>query len=500
MEYLIDSKNMKEIDKQTIEKVGIPSLVLMERAALSVVTAIEDQYGKGQRVLCICGTGNNGADGIAVARILQERGEKSAIYIPKESEHSTEEWKIQLAIAESLKIPIFRKSPNWDEYTILVDAIFGIGLSREITGIYRDVIEWMNRFHTKVVAVDIPSGICSCTGGVLGCAVRADLTVTFGLQKIGLVKFPGAWYAGKVRLENPGFPREVIELWKTDVYTYTEEDLRKIPLRVRDGNKGTFGKVAVIAGTKNMAGAAYFSAMAAYRMGVGLVQICTCEENRSILQMRIPEAVLSTYTEDTVEVQVRQVMEWADVIVAGPGIGQSETAKRIVSCVLNYAAEHREKSVVLDADGLNLFAKLEYPLEKLQGNLIFTPHLGEFSRLSGWSVAELKTDLEQKVREYVKKYHVCLVCKDVRTMVASQQEEGVYINLSGCSGMGTAGSGDVLTGIIAGMLAMGLGRKQAAELGVYFHGLAGEKGAEKVGDYALCASEILEGIVKVWNM
>ncbi len=301
-------------------------------------------------------------------------------------------------------------------------------------------------------------------------------------------------------MENPGFPREVIELWKTDVYTYTKEDLRKIPLRVRDGNKGTFGKVAVIAGTKNMAGAAYFSAMAAYRMGVGLVQICTCEENRSILQMRIPEAVLSTYTEDTVEVQVRQVMEWADVIVAGPGIGQSETAKRIVSCVLNYAAEHREKSVVLDADGLNLFAKLEYPLEKLQGNLIFTPHLGEFSRLSGWSVAELKTDLEQKVREYVKKYHVCLVCKDVRTMVASQQEEGVYINLSGCSGMGTAGSGDVLTGIIAGMLAMGLGRKQAAELGVYFHGLAGEKGAEKVGDYALCASEILEGIVKVWNM
>lgn len=491
---------MKEIDRQTIKEVGIPSLVLMERAALSVVIAIEEQYGKGQRVLCVCGTGNNGADGIAVARILQERGIDSAIYIPKESEHCTEEWKVQLAIAVSLEIPIFRKSPNWEEYTILVDAIFGIGLSREITGVYRNIIEQMNHLNIRTVAVDIPSGVCGSTGRVLGCAVQAELTVTFGLQKIGLVLFPGARYAGKVQVENPGFPKQVIEAWKANVYAFTKEDLKEIPERAKDGNKGTFGKVAILAGTKDMAGAAYFSAMAAYRMGVGLVRICTCEENRVILQMRIPEAVLSTYTEETVEVQVRQAMEWADVIVAGPGIGQSEMAYRMVSCVLDYAAEHVEKSVILDADGLNVFAKMKYPLEKLLGNLIFTPHLGEFSRLSGWSVAELKADLKQKVEDYVANYNVCLVCKDVRTLVVSQQKEGVYLNLSGCSGMGTAGSGDVLTGVIAGMLAMGMDRKRAAEIGVYFHGLAGEMGAELVGEHSLCASEIVEGIVKVWNM
>ena len=499
MEYLINRERMKEIDRQTIEEVGILSLVLMERAALSVVTAIEKRYKKGQRVLCVCGTGNNGADGIAVARILQERGEESAIFIPVESKHSTEEWKTQLAIAESLKIPVFRKSPNWNEYTVLVDAIFGIGLSREVSGTYRNTIEEMNHSKVPIVAVDIPSGICSSTGKMLGCAIWAELTVTFGLRKIGLVQFPGALYAGEIQVENPGFPKEVIDKCKADVYTYTKEDLKVLPKRAKDGNKGTFGKVAVIAGTKGMAGAAYFSAMAAYRMGVGLVRICTCEENRNILQMRIPEAVLSTYTEDTVEFEVQQVMEWADVIVAGPGIGQSNTACKIIDKVLGYAEKHPEKPVVLDADGLNLFAKMDWPFEQLQGNLIFTPHLGEFSRLSGWSITELKEDLVQKVQDYVAKYSVCLVCKDTRTIVASQKEAGVYMNLYGCSGMGTAGAGDVLTGVIAGVLAMGVSWKQAAEIGVYFHGIAGEMGAELVGEHSLCASDLLDGIVRVWN-
>ena len=183
MEYLVSGKNMKEIDRQTIEEVGIPSLVLMERAALLVVTAIEKRYGKGQKILCVCGTGNNGADGIAVARILHERGEESAIYIPVESEHYTEEWKIQFAIAEALKIPVFRKSPKWDEYTVLVDAIFGIGLSREVSGRYQEVIEKINSLKMAVVAVDIPSGICASTGSV------QRLQLHLGLERLDLYCF-----------------------------------------------------------------------------------------------------------------------------------------------------------------------------------------------------------------------------------------------------------------------------------------------------------------------
>lgn len=499
MEYLVNNKTMKAIDRQTIQEVGILSAVLMERAALSVVMAIEKRYGMGQRVLCVCGTGNNGADGIAAARILQERGEASAIYIPVESEHSTREWEMQLAIAKKLKIPVFRKSPDWNEYTVLVDALFGIGLSRDIDGEYRCTIEEMNRSGLPIVAVDIPSGICGSSGRLLGCACKADLTVTFGLRKTGLVLFPGASYAGEVIVENPGFPKEVIDKCKSDVYTYTREDLKKIPKRAADGNKGTFGKVTVIAGSKDMAGAAYFSAMAAYRMGVGLVKVCTCEENRSILQVRIPEAVLVTYQEDTAVIQVQRAMEWADVIVAGPGLGQSEMAQKIVRCVLEYAAEHQDKPVILDADGLNQFAVMGNPSKLLLGNLIFTPHLGEFSRLSGWGVVELKNDLEQKVREYIKEYPVCLVCKDVRTIVASGKGQGVYFNLSGCNGMGTAGSGDVLTGVIAGMFAMGLSGQIAAEMGVYFHGIAGEMAAKRVGEHSVCASDLLDGIIQVWK-
>ena len=187
MEYLVNREKMKEIDRRTIQEVGIPSLVLMERAAFSVVLALEKRYGRQQRVLCVCGTGNNGADGVAVARILHERGQRSAIYIPVESEHSTEEWKRQIEIAQYLGIPVLRENLNWREYTVLVDALFGIGLSREVRGNYQKVIKEMNDSKVPILAVDIPSGICSTTGKVLGDAVKADLTVTFGVKKVGLV-------------------------------------------------------------------------------------------------------------------------------------------------------------------------------------------------------------------------------------------------------------------------------------------------------------------------
>lgn len=498
MEYLASSKKMKEIDTRTMEEVGIPSFVLMERAALSVVMALENKYGKKQKVLCVCGRGNNGADGIAAARILDERGHSSAIYIPKESGRATEEWKKQLLIAEYLKIPVLRKAPDWNEYTVLVDAVFGIGLSREVEGSEKRAIEEINASGKPVISVDIPSGICGRTGQILGNAVKAALTVTFGVGKIGLIRYPGAEYAGEIRIKNPGFPKSVIDKCGLDVYTYTGEDLKNLPKRPKDGNKGTFQKVAVLAGSKNMAGAAYFSAMAAYRMGAGLVRICTCEENRAILQIKVPEAVLTTYQEDTVEKQAEQVMEWADVIVAGPGLGQSETAKKLVLSVLDYAAKEIEKPVVLDADGLNLFAVLDYPKEKLCGNLYLTPHLGEFSRLTAKSVEEIKKDLEQSARDYVRERNVCLVLKDARTIVVSQKEQGMYLNQSGCDGMATAGSGDVLTGVLAGTLAMGLKGQQAAEYAVYLHGLAGETAAKRMGNHALCATEILEGLTEVW--
>jgi len=499
VEYLADSKKMKEIDRMTIQEAGIGALVLMERAAFSVAMAIEEKYGKNQQVLCVCGTGNNGADGIAVARILEERGHCSAIFIPQESEHTTEEWKKQFATAEYLKIPVLRKAVDWSEYTVLVDAIFGVGLSREVGGSYKEAIDGMNLSKRPVVAVDIPSGICGRTGQILGSAVRAELTVTFGVNKTGLVRFPGAEYAGEIRVENPGFPKSIIDKCGLDVYTYTREDLKWLPVRSCDGNKGTFKKVAILAGTKNMAGAAYFSAMAAYRMGAGLVRICTCEENRSILQVKVPEAVLTTYREDNVRELARQVLEWADVIVAGPGIGQSKTAKQLILTVLDYAKEAKEKPVVLDADGLNLLVLLGISKERLQGNFYLTPHLGEFSRLTGRSVTELKNDLEQSVRDYVKEHHVCFICKDARTIVAAWNEKEVYMNQSGCNGMATAGSGDVLTGVLAGMLAMGLKGVQAAAYAVYFHGLAGELAAKRTGNHALCASDFMDGITDIWQ-
>lgn len=498
-QYLVNGTQMKQIDIETIENVGIPSLVLMERASLAVALSLEKKYGKQQRILCICGTGNNGADGIAVSRILRERGHQCDIYVPKKSEFPTKEWERQLSIAEMLKIPVLWKSPNWNEYTVLVDAIFGIGLSRAIDGIYKQVIEEINTLNKHVVSVDIPSGICAKTGQIFGVAIKAELTVTFGLIKTGLIRYPGAEYAGEIQLENPGFPKSVIDKFGHDVYTYTEEVFKEFPKRSPEGNKGTFGKVAVIAGSENMAGASYFAASAAYRMGVGLVNVCTCEENREILQIKLPEAVLTTWNEKNAVERTRQVMEWADVIVAGPGIGKSKIAEKIILEVLKYAMEHNEKPVVLDADGLNLFSELSWPEENLKGNFYFTPHLGEFSRLTGKSVAKLKEDLEEEAREYVKTRNLCLICKDARTIVTAYGENRCYLNRSGCSGMGTAGSGDVLSGVLAGILTMGISGQKAGAYAVYFHGKAGEIARKYTGNHALCASNLLDGITELWR-
>lgn len=499
MEYLVDHMMMKRIETETIEHIGIPSLVLMERAALAVVQTLEREYGRRQKVLCVCGMGNNGADGIAAARILWERDHQAAIYIPENSGGGTGEWKKQLSIAEELKIPVFRKAPVWNEYTVLVDGIFGIGLSRDIKGSIKDTIEAMNQSGIPVVAVDVPSGIHGGTGKEMGIAVKAAITVTFGYRKLGLVFYPGAACAGKICVENVGFPKSVIDKCEPHVYTYTRDELKKLPRRIPEGNKGTFGKIAVVAGTKNMAGAALFSAAAAYRMGAGMVRVLTCEENREILQRELPEAVLSVWKNDTIEEQAKQSMDWADVIVAGPGLGQSEEAERLVKCVLEYAAHHEEKPVILDADGLNLFAKMEANQEEWKGNLYLTPHVGELSRLTGRPVAELKAEPMQAAREYVRERNICLAAKDARTIVVSSQETSYYINTSGCAGMATAGSGDILSGILAGMLAMGLRGSRAAELAVYFHGLAGEAAAKKCSQHGMCASDLLEGICDVWK-
>ncbi|MBP3569891.1 MAG: NAD(P)H-hydrate dehydratase [Lachnospiraceae bacterium] len=510
MKYALGSGQMKAIDRYTIEQIGIPALVLMEKAAMAVVRHTRELCSEKDNILAVCGYGNNGGDGIAAARILFMEGYSVAIYMVGEKERATKETKQQLKIAKKLGIPMIRKV-KWEEYTVIIDAILGIGLTRPVAGDFRKIIEEMNQANKTVVSIDVPSGISADDGKVLGIAVNADVTVTFGYQKTGCLLFPGSEYAGKVFVEDIGFANGGLTAPPTRFY-FDEAPEALLPVRKKNSNKGTYGKVLVIAGSKNMSGAAFFSATAAYRMGSGLVRILTAQENREILQRQIPEAILTTYetreegiTEQDAEA-IREAVAWASVIVLGPGLGMSLMSARIV----NYVICECKVPLVIDADGLNIIAKLvsekvpeeegvegriRYLAELLPAGTILTPHKKELSVLTGIPLADLVGCLIDSSASCTYNNELIYVKKDVRTIVSFGNSD--YINVTGNDGMATAGSGDVLAGMIAGLLAQGESPKMAAMSGCYLHGMAGDVAAKKKGPRSMLASDILEAIPEV---
>lgn len=538
MKAAVTGSQMKQIDQDTIGRIGIPSLVLMERAALAVADAAEKMWKGpgGGSFVAVCGTGNNGADGIAAGRILHGRGYPVRILLAGDPERGTSEYQLQRQIAGRLGIPMETVFPGRAETPvsaadrlsqllppggaeapvsvgerlarllpsrgIVLDALFGIGLGRDIEGLYRELVEglnsWTEQTGSPVVAVDIPSGIHSGTGAVMGTAIRAAETVTFGYLKSGLLLYPGKEYAGTVTVADIGFSEESLRQAGWDALVWEKADLGRLPRRRPDGNKGTFGKLLLIAGSVGMSGAAYLSALAAYRSGAGLVRILTVEENRGILQTRLPEAIVDTYEpEQAMEREeefctlVEEKCDWADTIVMGPGLGREPYVERLVETVL----AHAYVPVVLDADGLNTVAAHPYLTRYFTENIIITPHMGEMSRLTGRSISELKADPVAAAREYAAGIGATCVLKDAATVIADK-EGTVYINPSGCSAMAKAGSGDVLTGVIGALLAQGMEGSEAASCGVYLHGLAGEAAAAELGERCLLAGDIADYLFK----
>lgn len=507
MRYLVSGKEMKAIDMRSIETFGIPSLVLMERAALETAKAAEALLDDRKRtVWAVCGLGNNGADGVAVARILRLKGYLTSVLLPSLEGRMSREMEIQLEIARNIGIPI----RTMEEYIpgvcdVAVDALFGIGLGRPVEGVYADMIRVMmeqkEEFGAKIVSVDIPSGISSDTGEVLGCAVSADVTVTFGEMKLGHALFPGREHCGRLVVSDIGFvppDRETADLY---VRAHTKEDLKRIPPRKAYSHKGTYGKVLVAAGNVNMAGAACFAAAAAYRTGAGLVKVLTPEANRVILQQKLPEAILAVYDPEQALTEtelfrefVRKQAEWADVIVLGPGLGTGESSRILVETVLADAYV----PIVLDADAINLAARYPYLKNYFTENLILTPHLAECARLTGKNVDAVRENLIPTAREIAEQHHVTCVLKDAATVTAGK-DGTIVVNTSGSAAMAKGGSGDVLCGVIAGLLALGMEESEAASLGVYIHGLAGEAAERRYGIHSVLAGELADCIGEVIN-
>ena len=490
--YLVTADEMKEYDRNTTDRIGIPAMVLMERAALATAEYIAGKW-EGGSALILAGMGNNGGDGLALARLLAEKGWNAEVWCVGSEEKATAQWKAQKNILKNYSVD-FSSTPKKAEYTIMVDALFGVGLSREVTGGYAQAVKAFQECKGFKLALDIPSGASSDTGKIWGTAVRADATVTFGFVKRGLGMFPACEYAGEVVLKDIGITENSFFGRTPEMYTYTEDPAKLMPDRARDGNKGTFGKILLAAGSVNMAGAAILAAKAAYRMGAGMVKVITPEENRVIIQTAVPEALFGT------ERELSAGMEWADTIVIGPGMGKGDAAVNALHQVIDYG----KKALVIDADGLNLLAEnneLQTKLAK-QGKagrqIILTPHVGELSRLTNVPVPILKQDLLKYGTELAKRLHVIVTAKDARTIVC--RESGpVYLNLNGNSGMATAGSGDVLSGITGALLTQMEDTFAAASLSVYIHGKAGDVAAAEKGEQGCMAGDIVEALITLMS-
>ena len=506
MKKVVTCSQMKLLDAYTIQKMHVPSLVLMERASLAAVKEMkrflksQGKKLKDQKVLVVCGSGNNGGDGIAIARLLHLKGVPVQICLAGDPDKMTEETRHQWEIAMGYQVAV-TNNPVWDEYTVIVDAIFGVGLSRTVTGTYANIIEHMNLAAGYKFAVDIPSGINGDTGCILGVAFQADLTVTFAYTKRGLCLYPGRTYAGKVKVADIGIYHQARNgedlIPKVSVHM-EKADLQAIPPRPSDGNKGTFGKVLLVAGSPGMCGAAFLSASAALHGGAGMVKIQTVEENRLPLQTLLPEAMVSCEFEESAN---EKNLDWCDVLVIGPGLGtEGLSRERMLWFLKNGTA--KGKPVILDADGLNLLAMHPAWMEFLNEKTILTPHVGEMSRLTGMGIPDLKKDPAAAAFAFAQKTKAVCVLKDACTVTAGP-DEILYFNLSGNSGMATAGSGDVLSGMIAAVLCMHLSGENAspfscqAALAVYLHGLCGDLAAKQKGTHGMTARDLTEALPEV---
>ena len=446
-----------------------------------------------QRILCVCGSGNNGGDGAAIARILFLHGYRAEIFLAGNQEKFTEETARQFHIAQKYQVPVVM-NPDWSEYTTIVDAVFGVGLTRPVEGRYAQLIRQMNECSAWKVAVDIPSGVDGDTGMELGTAFRADLTVTFGYRKAGLCLYPGRMLAGRTVTADIGIYGDPAD--PGNLRHMEESDLGMLPERRPDGNKGTFGKVLAVAGSPGMCGAAYLCGASAFAAGAGMVRIFTAEENRIPLQTLLPEAIITCGDSDEAK---EKAYQWSDVLILGPGLGTGDKARDKAEWFLRRAWEDR-KPVILDADGLNLLSDHPQWRKWLGAHVTLTPHIGEMSRLTGKPADEIIKDRTGSAVSLAGETGTVCVLKDACTVTAGP-EGNAWINLSGNAGMGTAGSGDVLAGVLAGMRCMYAGSgdeeadpARAAAMGVFVHGRAGDWAAEKKGIYGMKAGDLIPEI------
>ena len=497
------ASQMRELDRMTIQERGVPSTDLMERAAAALAqAALELAGGAPGRAVCFCGPGNNGGDGVACARLLLEAGlEVRCVLVGKREKLTpdTRAMEARLAAAGGALEPFAPDDADFAswclEADVMVDAIFGIGLNSDVRGDALTAIHMMNTCDIPVVSADIPSGVETDTGRVLGAAVRADRTVTFTLPKAGHFVGKGGLCTGRLTVADIGIPAELVDGEDYPVRTVEAEDV-SLPVRPRDAHKGDFGRVYILGGSVGLSGAPVLAAQAAVRTGAGLVTVGVPAPIWPVAAAKLDEAMphpLPAGKDGRLElgatIPLLEKLNGQGVYLLGPGLGNSNTVGAVVRSVLTETS----LPVVLDADGINALAGHIDVLDDRGACTILTPHDGEFARLTGALPGE---DRLAAARDFAVAHSCCLVLKGHRTITAFP-DGTAYINTTGNPGMAKGGSGDVLSGILVSLLGQGFTPREAVPLAVWIHGRAGDLCAQAMGEYSMTPTDIIRMLPRV---
>ena len=487
IKYILNSEEALEIDRISISKYKIPSIILMENAGLRTAIWIDQilNGNKKRKIVVIAGSGNNGGDGYVVARALINYGYNVEIILMNKQEAIKGDAKINLDILHNLNLVIknYNETISLDSYDFIIDAIFGVGLSREISkGKYYNIIEKIGKTQAIKLSIDIPSGIDGSTGNIMGIALKSDYTATYGYLKYGhLFKKD---LCGEIKVFDISFPKNTIfDLnKKTGIYIDKEFIKPLLPIRRFDSHKYQNGNLLLIGGSLGKIGAILMSAKAALRTGVGVATLLTQEKvlhgtSTVIELMSMPYKELS---------DIKNYLNKKTAIAIGPGIKLEEET----SIILKYLLKNSNIPMVIDADGLNIIKNSIDFFTNIDKEIIITPHLKEFSRLTNLSIKEIVEDRVNILSHWAKKWKITIILKGANSIIASKNGD-IYINSTGNSGMATAGSGDVLTGIIATFLSQGLSGIDATILGVFIHGLSGDIAIKELGKRSLIATDLI---------
>jgi NAD(P)H-hydrate epimerase len=507
LQKVVTASEMQAIDRSAIEEFGIPGMVLMENAGLAAASLIHENVPDllEKKVVIVCGKGNNGGDGFVIARHLLIDGVQVDILLLGKRQQLKSDARVNADIAFKMGVPIHEitdKNLNAQNHLlrhchIIVDALFGTGLSKPAGGLYEKVIKKINASNKYVVAVDIPSGVDSDSGHFIGPHIKANVTAALALLKRSHLLFPAAESMGEVQILDISIPHEAVEKQDIPVAWLEFEDIQSlIPKRPTNTHKGEYGHTLVLAGSRGKGGAAGLTGLAALRAGAGLVTLAVPESCHQALEFNpletmtvaLPETKSGCVSTKAVDV-IMETLKGKNALAIGPGLSTDKETVRLLETLLPQV----ECPLIIDADGINALGKSGKLIDQIRAETVLTPHPKEMSRLSGWSVQDILNQRIERAGEYAQEHNITLLLKGARTVVAFA-DGTVLINPTGNPGMATAGSGDVLTGLIAGLVSQGLSVPSATSAGAFIHGMAGDIYAEANHLIPLIASDLLDKV------